>query len=285
MKSVLALVPAAFVAGTLINAPAEASCGHHGGCGEQHGQAKSKEPKGKAGRPAAGHANPAKSAQAKTARSARAKSARSAQAKRAKSAHSRTAKRVHARFAVAEPVRNPGVNPASIREDRAAIAAPQSKDWDGREAVTLHDIARLRALDDLATRHVALTASVSGFEAPDADTGHAVVEMIETMSPGYAVPTWFALRIAKIESNYNPRVRGSDGEYGIYQIKCETARMLGFSGDCAQLFDMQTNIEWGLKHLSEALKSSNGDLELAASKHNAGLGRQTLVRRYVDLVF
>jgi soluble lytic murein transglycosylase-like protein len=202
--------------------------------------------------------------------------------------HARTARRVHATFAVAAPVKNIGAKPATIAEDRperAPPAAANSKDAGGREAITLHDIARLRAIDDLATRHVALTASVSGFAAPDADTGHAVVEMIESMSPGYDVPTWFALRIAKIESNYNPRVRGRDGEYGIYQIKCETARMLGFDGDCAQLVDAQTNVEWGLKHLSEALKSSNGNLELAASKHNAGLGRQTLVRRYVNLVF
>ena len=109
--------------------------------------------------------------------------------------------------------------------------------------------------------------------------------MIESMAPGYEVPTWFALRIAKIESNYNPQVRGRDGEYGIFQIKCDTARMLGFGGDCGNLTDARTNIEWGLKHLSEALKSSNGNLELAASKHNAGLGRRTLVLGYVRMVF
>ena len=61
--------------------------------------------------------------------------------------------------------------------------------------------------------------------------GH-VVSMIKSMAPSYGVPTWFALRIAKVESGYNPRVRGRAGEIGVYQIKCQTARGLGFSGSC-----------------------------------------------------
>ena len=80
-------------------------------------------------------------------------------------------------------------------------------------------------------------------------------------------------------------MRGRAGEYGVYQIKCNTARGLGFSGGCGQLADARTNITWGLKHLSVALKSSAGNLKLAASKHNAGLGRRTIVPHYVNIVF
>ena len=58
--------------------------------------------------------------------------------------------------------------------------------------------------------------------------------MIKTMAPQYGVPTWFALRIAKIESGYNPRLRGNAGEYGVFQMKCTTARGLGFEGDCSR---------------------------------------------------
>ena len=45
------------------------------------------------------------------------------------------------------------------------------------------------------------------------------------------------------------------------------------------------NIEVGLKHLSMAMKLSGGNLKLAASKHNGGLGRKKLVHRYVAMVF
>jgi len=112
-----------------------------------------------------------------------------------------------------------------------------------------------------------------------------VIAMIRSMAPSYGVPTWFALRIAKVESGYNPKARGSAGELGVYQLKCATAKGIGFRGQCSALLDARTNVKYGLKHLSLALKSSRGNLRLAASKHNGGLGRKTEVRGYVALVF
>jgi soluble lytic murein transglycosylase-like protein len=116
------------------------------------------------------------------------------------------------------------------------------------------------------------------------NSGH-VVTLIESMAPGYGVPTWFALRIAKVESNYNPKARGAAGELGVFQLKCSTAKGIGYSGGCSGLLDARTNVAYGLKHLSLAMKSSGGNLRLAASKHNGGLGRKTVVRGYVAKVF
>lgn len=112
-----------------------------------------------------------------------------------------------------------------------------------------------------------------------------VVGLIKNMAPQYGVPTWFALRIAKVESGYNPNTRGAAGEYGVYQMKCATAKGIGFSGNCSELLNASTNIRVGLKHLSMAMKLSGGNLKLAASKHNGGLGRKKLVQRYVAMVF
>ncbi len=112
-----------------------------------------------------------------------------------------------------------------------------------------------------------------------------VVALITSMAPRYGVPTWFALRIARIESGYNPRARGAAGEYGVFQLKCATARGIGFRGNCGNLLNASTNVQFGLKHLSLAVRSSRGNLRLAASKHNGGLGRKSLVRGYVNRVF
>lgn len=112
-----------------------------------------------------------------------------------------------------------------------------------------------------------------------------VVAIIKGSAPRYGVPTWFALRIAKVESNYNPRARGAAGEYGVFQLKCATARGIGFRGDCSQLLNPHTNVQYGLKHLSMAVRLSRGNLRLAASKHNGGLGRKRIVPRYVSAVF
>jgi soluble lytic murein transglycosylase-like protein len=116
-------------------------------------------------------------------------------------------------------------------------------------------------------------------------TRNSVVAMIKRSAPRYGVPTWFALKIAKIESGYNPNVRGAAGEYGVYQLKCATARGIGFRGGCGALLNPSTNVQYGLKHLSMAVKLSRGNLRLAASKHNGGLGRKRLVRAYVRRVF
>jgi soluble lytic murein transglycosylase-like protein len=112
-----------------------------------------------------------------------------------------------------------------------------------------------------------------------------VVAMIKSMAPRYGVPTWFALRIAKIESGYNPLARGAAGEYGVFQLKCSTARGIGFRGNCGALLNAGVNVQYGLKHLSMAVRSSHGNLRLAASKHNGGLGMKRLVPRYVAMVF
>jgi soluble lytic murein transglycosylase-like protein len=112
-----------------------------------------------------------------------------------------------------------------------------------------------------------------------------VADIIREMAPAYGVPTWFALRIANVESGFNPYARGRAGEIGIYQLKCQTARGMGFEGNCSDLTDARVNVRWGLKHLSLAIASSGGDLRLAASKHNAGLARKSLVHSYIAKVF
>ncbi len=121
--------------------------------------------------------------------------------------------------------------------------------------------------------------------APISGNRAAVVATIKRMAPSYGVPTWFALRIAQIESSYNPRARGAAGEYGVYQLKCATARGIGFRGNCGALLNTHTNVQYGLKHLGIAVRLSRGNLRLAASKHNGGLGRKSLVPVYVARVF
>jgi soluble lytic murein transglycosylase-like protein len=121
--------------------------------------------------------------------------------------------------------------------------------------------------------------------AGSAGRGNDVVAMIQSMAPSHGVPTWFALRIAHVESNYKPHLRGAAGEYGVFQLKCSTAKGIGFSGNCAELLDARTNVKWGLKHLSLAIGKSRGNLKLAASKHNGGLYRRSLVPSYVAKVF
>ena len=126
---------------------------------------------------------------------------------------------------------------------------------------------------------------VSHFPKVSQATRDHVKDMIAAQAPSYGVPKWFALKIARVESNYNPMVTGAAGEIGVFQLKCQTARGIGYRGACSGLYNASANVHWGLRYLSMAVKSSHGNLRLAASKHNGGLGRQSLVRSYVAMIF
>ena len=134
-------------------------------------------------------------------------------------------------------------------------------------------------------RHKAAVQRKAKSHKPVSHEATRVVALISEMAPAQGVPTWFALRIAKVESNYNPRARGRAGELGVFQLKCNTARGIGYKGSCSGLLDARTNVHYGLRHLALAMRSSGGNLRLAASKHNGGLGRRTEVRGYVAKVF
>jgi soluble lytic murein transglycosylase-like protein len=139
--------------------------------------------------------------------------------------------------------------------------------------------ARSRHHRHHSTPHAAAARGAS------AATQASVAAMIESMAPSYGVPTWFALRIAKVESGFNPAARGTHGELGVFQMKCATARGIGYRGSCDGLLDARTGVDVGLKHLALAIQSSGGNLQLAASKHNGGLGTRHIVHRYVAQVF
>ena len=86
---------------------------------------------------------------------------------------------------------------------------------------------RIDAIRRTQTQVAALAVPAAG----NASQGR-VISLIKAMAPAQGVPTWFALRIAHVESNYNPHMRGSAGEYGVFQMKCATAKDIGFRGNC-----------------------------------------------------
>ena len=63
------------------------------------------------------------------------------------------------------------------------------------------------------------------------------------------VPARTALALVQVESRFNPLARSSAGAIGLTQIKCPTARGIGYSGSCAGLFDPRTNLIFGLRYL------------------------------------
>ncbi len=97
-------------------------------------------------------------------------------------------------------------------------------------------------------------------------------QIVSRYASAYGVPVALAHAVIKIESNYNPSVRGGAGEIGLMQIKPATARMMGYSGSARGLFDPETNIKYGMKYLALAHSLGGGSTCGTILKYNAGHG-------------
>ncbi|OLP56522.1 lytic transglycosylase [Rhizobium rhizosphaerae] len=111
--------------------------------------------------------------------------------------------------------------------------------------------------------------------------------LLHSYARQYGVPFELAQAVVKVESNYNPKVRGSAGEIGLMQIKPATARMMGYSGGARGLFDPETNIKYGMKYLAGAHRLSGGFTCGTILRYNAGHGAKRMnpvSRRYCGRV-
>lgn len=81
----------------------------------------------------------------------------------------------------------------------------------------------------------------------------AMVRLVDQAAAAAGVPLRLAHAVIARESNYNPRLRGRAGEYGLGQIKCQTAREQGFAGGCAALLDPAVNLKYAMRYLRQAL--------------------------------
>ena len=91
----------------------------------------------------------------------------------------------------------------------------------------------------------------------NAKAGHgrspAIVAKVKAHARAAGVPVSTAMAIVHQESGFRPHVTGGAGEIGLMQLKCQTARGIGFSGSCKALYDPDTNLRFGMKYLRKAL--------------------------------
>lgn len=100
--------------------------------------------------------------------------------------------------------------------------------------------------------------------------------LIQTYAKSYGVPVDLAHAVVRVESNFNPKARGSAGEIGLMQIKPATARMMGYRGSAKGLYDPETNIKFGMKYLAMAHDLGGGTTCGTILKYNAGHGAKRM---------
>ena len=81
--------------------------------------------------------------------------------------------------------------------------------------------------------------------------GDRINLLISKYASMYGVPEALVHRVAKRESTYNPRAQHR-GNYGLMQIRYNTAKSLGYDGAPTGLLDAETNLKYAVKYLRGA---------------------------------
>lgn len=89
---------------------------------------------------------------------------------------------------------------------------------------------------------------------------------IDKYSKQYGVDGKLIKAIIKQESNFDPNVVSSAGAKGLMQLMPENCTALGVTDP----FDIEQNIEGGVKHIKEYIDRYNGDVEMALMAYNGG---------------
>ncbi len=100
-----------------------------------------------------------------------------------------------------------------------------------------------------------------------------VIHLIETMAKRYGVDEKLVKAIARIESDYNPKVLSEKGAKGVMQLMDKTAKSYGVYNP----YDVKENIKGGVLFLKHLIKKYHGNARLVAAAYNAG---ETAVDRY-----
>ncbi|WP_200959626.1 lytic transglycosylase domain-containing protein [Bosea sp. Root670] len=109
-----------------------------------------------------------------------------------------------------------------------------------------------------ASRALAAPAGTEGIKA-----------IVARHAAANGVPFSLADAVVRVESRYNPRASHA-GNYGLMQIRHQTARGLGYSGSASGLLDAETNARYGMKYLAMAYKMAGGDTCRTVMKYQSG---------------
>jgi soluble lytic murein transglycosylase-like protein len=106
--------------------------------------------------------------------------------------------------------------------------------------------------------------------AEDFSGAAGVRAVIARQAALHGVPVALADAVARLESRYNPRA-ANRGNFGLMQIRLQTARGEGYGGSAQGLLDLETNAHFGIKHLARAYRMANGDACGTIMRYQSGL--------------
>lgn len=117
----------------------------------------------------------------------------------------------------------------------------------------------------------ASAATAAPHRARHAQSGHVsrFDAAIERLAHAHGVPERLIRRIIMRESRYAPHLV-SRGNYGLMQIKLQTARGMGYDGSAAGLLDGETNLKYAVPYLANAYICAGRDEDRAVQLYAGG---------------
>ena len=93
--------------------------------------------------------------------------------------------------------------------------------------------------------------------------------LLETARREGAFNPVLVVAVIKIESGGNPRAL-NQGHYGLMQLAPATARLMGFVGPTANLFNWKVNLRYGTRYLNYQAERYDGHITQVLAAYNAG---------------
>jgi soluble lytic murein transglycosylase-like protein len=122
-------------------------------------------------------------------------------------------------------------------------------------------------------KKLALTASLAAFVFAPCGAESAKAQNYEALIAMHAaangVPVSLVKRVMMRESRGNARAV-SKGNYGLMQIRLQTARGVGYTGSAAGLLDANTNLTYAVKYLAGAYRVAGGNEARAIAYYQSG---------------
>jgi soluble lytic murein transglycosylase-like protein len=101
------------------------------------------------------------------------------------------------------------------------------------------------------------------------DPQGAVAAMAARHAQANGIPESLVHRVIMRESRYNPRAV-SRGNYGLMQIRLQTARSMGYGGSASGLLDPETNLTYAVRYLAGAYRAAGGNANRSVANYARG---------------
>lgn len=155
------------------------------------------------------------------------------------------------------------VREGELRREKAEAEAGRGSGKTG-ETVQANSESKAAAAAGKAGR---LAGGSKALAAPAGSDG--LKALVARHAAANGVPFSLADAIVRVESRYNPRASNA-GNYGLMQIRHQTARGMGYSGGAGGLLDAETNARYAMKYLAMAYRAAGGDTCRTIMKYQSG---------------